>query len=84
MKGVEKMSAKSVTKPTENCQDIKPHILSPLLNGLKIVSIESVEINEHCKGLALSLRNKTGNTVRLYLEPNKESTDLILSIHNPM
>lgn len=78
------MSNKTIQKPTENCQEIKPKILSPLLNGLKIVSIEEAKINEHCKGLALLLRNKSGNIVRLYVEPNQESADLTLSIHNPV
>ena len=84
MKGVEKMSCKIETKPVENCQEISLQILEPLLNGFKVTHIREIKINDNLKGLALSLKNKLGDIVRLYIEPNKENTSLIVSIHNPM
>ncbi len=78
------MSNEIIKKPTENCQNIKLQILKPLLNGLKILRIEEAEINERCKGLTMLLENKVGNNVRLFIEPSKETTDLIISVYNPI
>lgn len=76
------MGKEIIKKPNKDCQYINHKILNLLLNGWIILGIEQAEIDENQKGLVIRLKNKYDKRVCLFIEQNKGSDELIMSIQN--